>query len=229
MKLRGLVLFLLLCGLVTSVRAEKWNLGWDLGGGGGLTGYTGDLNLSPYPRELGVNLGLLARFTFNKYYAARLNLFGGNVSGHYSPERYALAITNGKKIEDFNRFLIGFDANVEINFLPFIVNTLAQKRDNDEFIAPYATFGVGALAASGGGMHIYTPMGAGLKVALGSRLTIAGELRFLKMYRDELDGYRNIPTSDGMWSIHNRDWMPMFSITCSYRTFFRIQRCAAYN
>jgi hypothetical protein len=229
MKLRGLVLFFFLCAFLSVTRAERWNLGWDLGGGGGVTSYTGDLNLSPYPRELGVNLGLLARFTFNKYYAARLNLFGGNVSGSYDPKRYMLPITNGKSVEAFNHFLIGFDANVEINFLPFIVNILAQRRYNNEFIAPYATFGIGALAASGGGMHVYTPMGAGLKIALGSRLTIAGELRFLKMYRDELDAYKNIPTNDGMWGIHNQDWIPMISLTCAYRIFFSIQRCAAYN
>lgn len=222
----GLVVLLL--GTL-SLRAEKWNLGWDLGGGGGITGYTGDLNLHPLPRNLGVNLGLLARFSFNKYYAARFNLFGGNVVGEYDPKRYALPRINGKRIAEFNRFMIGFDVNVEVHFLPFIVTILSQKRTNYEIVAPYATFGIGSLASSGGGMSVYLPMGAGVKVALGTRLTVAGELRFLKQFSDALDGYQNLPNDGSAWGIHNRDWVSMLSITCAYRMFFVQQRCPAYR
>ncbi len=220
----------LLCGMLThSSHAESWNLAWDIGGGGGINGYTGDMNLSPFPRSMGVNLGLLGRFSFNKYYAARLNLVAGNITGNYDPERYYLPITNGKKIEKFNHFLIGFDANLEVHFLPFIVNIMSLRRSNDYFMTPYATFGLGAMAVSGGGASFYIPMGAGMKVALGSRLTVAGELRFLKLFTDTADSYKNLPTNESEMGIHNRDWVSMVSVTCAYRIFFLEKRCPAYR
>ena len=227
--LRLILLSLLFGVLIFPLRAEKWNLGWDLGGGGGITGYTGDLNLSPMPRQVGVNLGFLGRFSFNKHYAARLNLFGGNFAGAYDPERYYLPITSGKKIEEFNHFFIAFDANLEVHFLPFVVNVMATRRNNYEFIAPYATFGLGTLAASGGGASVYIPMGAGVKVALGSRLTVAGEFRYLKLFTDGGDKYQNFPETNNALGIHNRDWVSMISVTCAYRVFFAVDRCAAYK
>lgn len=229
MKLRGLVLLFFLVIYSIVVQAEKWNLGWDIGAGGGITSYTGDLNLSPLPRELGVNLGLLGRFSFNKYYAARMNLYGGNISGRYNPDRYDLPRMVGKRIEEFNHFIIGFDANLEVHFLPFVVNILSSKRNNDAFIAPYVTFGLGTLAASGGGIGLYIPMGAGVKVAVGSRLTVSGELRFLKQFQDGIDKYRNLPRENADFGIHNKDWVAMVSISCAYRIFFSVQRCAAYH
>lgn len=204
------------------------NSNWDFGLGLGVTGYTGDYNLSPLPRSVHIQASGLARCRLSNMYALRLELLGGAVRGAHDPERYYLPQPDDASIEPFTRGFLGLGVSAEIHFLPFQVGDFRSKRTGDYFLVPYATMGVGGSLLMNEGFGFFVPMGVGIKWAISGRLTLAPELRFLKFFTDRLDSYRDWPSTSS-FPMHNADWVSMVTVTCTYRVFIPGPRCPAYN
>lgn len=221
-----LVALLLQAGLV---RSQGGNTSWEFGGVAGINGYTGDLNHSPFPRTIHVHFGALGRYELSEMYALRFNLLGGGINGMYDADRYFLPQHRGAPIEPFNAPFIALDVCAEIHFLPYQVSAFTRRCQNDRFLAPYVTLGVGGMYAFRQGGGLYLPMGVGVKIAIWDRLTLAPEVRFLKFFTDKLDGYINWPEGRPSFPIHKADWVSLVSITCTYRLQFTGPMCPAYR
>lgn len=221
--------------LSQALHAQGGKAVWDIGGYLGATGYTGDINLSPLPRSVGANAGFLLRYEINEMYAVRLN---GNASwfhDYYKPERYYLPSYPAENsfLDPFHAVLLGLDANIEIHFHKFQVNDFCGQRVNKRSFAPYASFGAGVGLAlftpnSTANALFYIPMGLGFKFAVGGRLTLAPEIKFLKLFSDRPDGYSNWPIDGKDFNWHNRDWVSHVSLTIAYRLLTNVQPCPAY-
>ena len=218
----------LLCGLCNppDTLAQSGNSSWDVGAGGGVTCYTGDFNLTALPHSVHGVGGLLVRYELSNLYSLRLGLDIGGVRGGYDSLRYVLPeVPHGVS---FSRLVISLDAAAEIHFLPYQVNDFTSRGRKEFPWTPYAAVGVGMYYIVGTGVKFGMPLGAGVKVALGGRVTLAPEIRFVKLFSDRLDGYVNWPGSHVYSSFHNKDWMSQVRIVVTYRLLTGWTPCPAY-
>ncbi len=210
-------------------RAQRGNHYMDVGGGLGVTSYTGDLNMSAVPSTvLGHGMGIF-RYAFSELYAIRFNLLGGLYTATYNPERYYLPVHAEAQTLDGGTFLhIGGDVSAEIHLRKYQVGHFTHTRFNRTNWTPYISVGIGGMFIPSAGASFYLPMGGGVKFALGGRWTLAPEIRFAKLFTDGADGYANWPLEDSGGAFHNRDWISMVSFTVTYRLYTNVPTCPAY-
>lgn len=231
--LRGQRRFMLVVWVLTlwvlvpvQLHAQSGNTSWDVGGAVGVNAFTGDLNMTALPLNIGGHAGLLARYELTEMYALRLNLQGGLLRAKYDSTRYVLAgIPDETSV---SRFFVNLDFGVDIHFLPYQVKDFQKSFKDHSLASPYATFGLGVHYAVNGSVALTIPMGLGVKIALGERWTLAPEVRFQKIFTDRVDGYEEWPDSQryGVW--HKRDWISQFTLTFTYRLLTNWTTCPAY-
>ena len=225
----SLFAWLLLCvaiGGVDTVRAQSGNSSWDVGATGGVTSYTGDFNLTALPRTVHGGGGLLVRYELSSRYSLRLGVDITGVRGRYDASRYALPLVESGV--SFNRLVLSIDVASEIHFLPFQVNDFVSRGGKESQWTPYASLGLGMYYLIGGGVKFGLPLGGGVKVALGGRLTLGTEIRFVKLFSDRLDGYVNWPGSRTSSSFHNKDWLSLVRLSLTYRLLTGWTTCPTY-
>ncbi len=218
--------FALVVSLPGRLLAQSGNTRWDVGGALGANAFTGDLNMTALPLNLGGHAGLLARYELTEMYALRLNLQGGLLQAKYDSTRYVLAgLADGASVA---RFFVNLDFGVDIHFLPYQVKDFQQSFKDHSPAVPYATFGIGLHYAVNGRVALTIPMGLGVKIPLGARWTLAPEVRFQKIFTDQVDGYEQWPDSKryGVW--HKRDWISQLTLTFTYRLLTNWTTCPAY-
>lgn len=206
---------------------QSGNSSWDVGGAAGVTSYTGDFNLTALPHQIHGTGGLLMRYAFTEYYSLRAGVDLAGVRGHYDATRSRLPdVSHGVS---FSRLVVGVDVAAEIHFLPFEVKDFAPRGKAISDWTPYASLGMGICAVIGGRVAFALPLGCGAKVALGSRFTLAAEVRFVKLFSDGLDGYDNWPEGRGESVFHNKDWIGQVRLALSYRLLTNWSTCPAYK
>lgn len=220
------LLFFAWAAVSSGAFAQSGNTKWDVGAGGGVTSYTGDYNLTALPRWVHGVGGVLVRYELTEMYALRLGLDIGGLRGRYDSLRYVLPEVSHGAL--FRRFTLGLDLAAEIHFLPFQVNDFTVRGIRASQWTPYASLGVGMYYLSKAGVKLGFPLGAGVKVALGGRFTLAPEVRFIKLFSDRADGYVNWPGSHVYSSFHNKDWVAHARVTLTYRLLVGWTTCPAY-
>lgn len=222
-----LLLHLLLsAGVCGSAFGQSGNSSWDIGAAAGVTSYTGDFNLTALPRSAHGTGGLLVRYELSERYSLRLGVDVAGSRGSYDSLRYVLPeVPHGAA---FSRLTLGLDLAAEIHFLSFQVNDFATRGKPTSPWTPYASLGMGVYYMIGGGVTFGLPLGGGVKVALGDRLTLATEVRFVKLFSDWLEGYDNWPGSRNYSVFHNKDWIGQVRLALTYRLLTGWKTCPTY-
>lgn len=221
------LLFLCCCGGVGNrVRGQSGDSSWDVGGVLGVTSYTGDFNQTVLPRFIHGTGGLLVRYELSERYSLRLGVDMSGARGRYDSARYVLP--EAPQGAAFSRLALGIDLAAEIHFLSFQVNDFTTRGRETSPWTPYASLGIGMYYVIGGGVSLGFPFGGGVKVALGGRLTLAPEVRFIKLFSDRLDGYDSWPGSKGYSVFHNKDWIGQVRVALTYRLLTGWKTCPAY-
>jgi hypothetical protein len=186
--------------IIAPLQAQR---GWELGGGGGVAHYFGDLNTSFDFSHLGVNANIGARFNFNERICTKLAFNYGTVSADdaYSKNSYEL-----NRNLNFKSILLDASGQLEFNFLPYIHGS------KDEFFTPYLfagfnvyyfnptttyqgkTYELRSMGTEGQfkGEEYYSVLGgltygAGFKIDLNYRWSVNIEISARKLFNDYLD------------------------------------------
>ena len=193
---------------------NKTDIGFRLG----TTYYIGDYNESlPFasPNFAG---GVLYKYNFNDYYAARIGLNGGYYTGVFNPSAGYLPSAGGS----FSSLIFDGCAAIEVNFLPFSSMAYKGKR-----VSPFVSIGVGASYGSGM-INPVIPMSLGVKYRPTLRWTVGIEWLLTKTFSDRLDGYVNL-TDQKKTVFHNNDWYSVAGIFITFRLLNNREVCPVYK
>lgn len=233
------VLFL---GITSEMQAQKY----DIGGGIGVSAYSGDIIRKIDPGQLGPQVTLFGRRNFDNVWALRVGISGGGLYGADSikPIDQLAKVRDGR----FRAGLIEASAVMEFNFLDYLT-------PNSEFrFSPYAFFGIGyTLAFAKGNTYAFNqssrydlstvviPFGGGMKYQLDERWTFAAELGFRPTFTDYLDKidsteptiprFQNPSNPSDPYGInfgnaYDKDWYYFLGVTISYTIM--TTKCYAY-
>ena len=178
-------------------------MGWELGGWGGISYYFGDLNSNFDIKHPGFGLGAMARYNFNERLCLKFSINGGKVSGS---DEYSTNSFEQKRNLSFQTFVGEFTTQLEFNFLPY------THGSNDEFFTPYllggfTVFNFNPKAEYQGELVDLRPLGTegqfkgdeyystqlalavggGLKIDLSYRWSINVELSARQLFTDYFD------------------------------------------
>jgi len=224
------------------LKAQKY----ELGGGLGVTAYSGDIMRKIDPGQFGPQGTLFGKRNFDNVWTLRVGISSGILQAADSIKPIdRLAIERDAR---FRGAVIEGSAVMEFNFLDFL-------RNNSEFrFSPYAFFGIGySFFAMKGNIYnfnvssrynlssIVIPFGGGVKYRLDDRWTLAAEIGFRPTFTDYLDNIDskqpsiprfidpanpNEPYGINFGNPNDKDWYYTFGLTISYS--LSTQKCFAY-
>lgn len=232
-----LVLFGLLM-ILSSVAFGQRGRALDVGVMAGGTYYMGDLNQSRHFYSPHLNLGGIVKYHFNPRIILRAGGFYSRISARDSD--FSNAFQQQRDLE-FETSLIELSAQVEFNFLPFIVG---QPRRHG--FTPYLQTGLVLYVAneSHDFLSFALPVGIGVKKNIGPRLIVGAEWAFRRTFSDQLDNYTgedisqystsfSTPTFEVDWHKqysfkYTNDWYVYAALTLSYAFRLGGLGCPAY-
>lgn len=230
-----LVIFALIL-MVTPTQAGDRSASFQLGLGGGVSYYTGELNTFGHFKSEFTHFGFggIMRKTFNDRHAIRATGYYGRISGNNAED---MRITQGLTSIDFTSRIIEGNAVYEFNFFP-----LNPYEETSYWLSPFIYVGAGAFYFSpktdGGSLDAFAnapggaissskiqpvlPFGFGWKVKFTDRIFIHAEYGLRKTFTDQLDAvsgtYGNAAT--GYYQIgfeRNKDWYSVAMVVLSVR------------
>jgi hypothetical protein len=192
---------------------------YEIGGAAGTSFYMGDANKTKFYLHPGVAGGAMFRYNISFHWAAKANLFIGNVSGNSSDSG---SLFPGDRQASFHRTFADLGAQVEFHFFPY--------SDKYAYLGtkpytPYLFAGAGATLATGEKRFFDAnlPFGIGFKYKLKNRMNIGIEFSMQKLFGDDFDVTEetlewNLDAPYGIKSsfLKNQDW---YSTTMIYLTW----------
>jgi hypothetical protein len=223
---------------------------YEIGGGFGVAGYTGDIIRIGDPRQLGFQGTLLGRQNFDNVWSLRGGLsFAGLKGSDLVNPIDDIHLARGAS---FNGTALEASVVMEYHFIDYL-----QKNSEFKF-SPYAFFGVGALKFVGKGdsysediranrdININTvviPFGVGMKYKLSDQWILALELGYRGTFTDGIDKIKSsnpdtnlnnvIPTvfppgyNLHKGNVYDNDGYYFMGLTISYK--IRNLKCLIYN
>lgn len=197
---------------------------FEIGGGGGMTGYLGDANTSNLWQNPGWDAEVFLRYILNPRWGFKTNLYAGSLSGDSSQMTNVFPLDANFK---FSNTFFELGEMAEFNFFDFGMGESYRKLKR---ITPYITAGLSVTAwtvDSKMGAAFCIPLGIGAKFKLSERWNVGLEFLMKKTFSDKLDGQSladpyNIRSS----FMKNTDWYSTLTLTIGYEFS---KRCAVCN
>lgn len=210
---RIVLVFSLLC-CVFSVKSQYLS---DVGLGGGVSGYTGELSRNPILNSEKVFAGFY-RSNLSSRFALRLELEYGHVGGSTLNYLGRFPDTTSTEVLDYSfrtRHISG-EVLFETNFFPYPKQIGLMKSMN---MTPFAFIGLGAVAYNSGssnGFVFAVPFGAGVRWAFADQWGLQAQFKANKLFTDAFDGepMNNPFNFDGAWA--NQDWLYTSTISLTF-------------
>jgi hypothetical protein len=239
----GLLLYFIVAVLVFSLFGNN-NLNAqsqkaaDIGVMAGASYYMGDMNLAKHLYSPHLNIGGFMRYHFNPRYILRIGGFYSRISARDSD--FNNDFQQLRNLE-FETSLIELSAQVEFNFMPFIIGQSSRYG-----FSPYLQTGLVLYIAneSHDFISFALPIGIGVKKIIGPRLVIGAEWAFRRSFSDMLDNITgediglyntsfSTPVNDVDWHKqyafkYTKDWYSYMAITLTYAFRFGGLGCPAY-
>jgi opacity protein-like surface antigen len=188
---------LLILFISLNVQAQTW----EVGGGIGMAGYIGDLNVNNPVKPSGGFAGLFVKRNFNRYLAAKLSYSFGQISGADSTSNYQQFRDRNLS---FTTPLKELSLMAEFNFMSYIPDA------GKNLYTPYIYAGIGVTAFAPRTMYngdlislrhlrtegqatqyskntIVLPFGAGIKYNISGKWTLAADIGYRITRTDFLD------------------------------------------
>lgn len=198
---------------------------YEIGIGGGLSGYTGELSKVPFVQP-GYCISGLYRANINPRFSVRLEVNAGSVNGYSTdvtntfPNRLAGSYSN------FSATYFGVDISMEVNFFPYPLQT---KIRNSKNFTPYSFIGIGTenyspttidIEVTGeGNTSLCIPFGVGARWLLGEHVGVQLQFKTMKLFKDDIDGTQmDDPYALEATNLYHNDWIytTTFMITYSF-------------
>lgn len=196
---------------------------FDIGGGGGMSGYLGDANTSNLFGNPSWNVEALFRYIFNPRLALKTNLTVGGLRGNSADMENLFPQEN---TFEFSTTFYEVGEMFEFNFFNYGIGERYRKLKR---ISPYVTAGVGFVVWTVDGKSGFTvdiPFGVGVKYKLKERLNIGAELLMKKTLSDKIDGDDlKDPYQIKSSFMKNTDWISTLTFTISYEFGERCRAC----
>ncbi len=186
----------------------------------GTSYYLGDINHTRQFYSPGLAVGAVIRHPVNDFYAFRLNLLRGKVSGNDADFK-----NNYQQVRshNFTNTLYEVSIQAEINFLSF--NAFVKKNQ-----APYLTVGTGMVYANSGMFSLIIPVGIGYKYSPIKKMTISAEWSFRNTFSDKLDMLEQPDLRQKqITKSKNNDWYSVAGVTVTYNLSSDKKWCPAYD
>lgn len=196
---------------------------YDVGFGGGLAGYTGEVSNNPFVQS-SYTFGGFYRSNLNSRFAVTLGFEYGQVKGHTDdvPETYPSA--QGLCDFGFTTKIINAEVLMEVNFFPYPFQTTVRNSSN---MTPFYFVGVGLVTAEvieggtngEGGIPLSIPFGVGLRWSVGKQWGMQIRFKGSKLFKDDIDTYvLSDPFEFGEGGFHRQDWIytTTFMLTYSF-------------
>lgn len=237
--MRNLSIFIFLAALLTisTAKGQKLPKTAELGVLIGRSYYMGEINPN---HHIGYNTGglvygILYRFNLNRRYSLKATL--SQVELHADDKDNKLLFNQARNAR-FKNNLTDIAANIEFNFLPYVIGS------KQYFFSPYLFVGfnvfvsrpetyINDIQLSGESVKKKTAMaysfGPGIKLNLGRKASISFEWGFRKTGYDYIDGLRNrINDVIELGKKYDNDWYVCSNLMLTYR-ITKPSACPAYN
>ena len=203
---RLIVLFII---AITANTATAQDYRYEIGIGGGISGYLGDLNQSNVLKNPGMAAEGVFRYLINKRFAVKGSLAFAQISG--DAKQFSNEFPNGKDYKfESNYYDLG--ASFEFNFLNYGFN---NDYRNLKRITPYLSLGLGVTYSSNKQFNMNIPIGLGAKFKMAPRWDLGLEMRARMMLGDKIDGQSDLYGVKSSF-LKNTDWCPTLMISVSY-------------
>lgn len=216
--IRSLTLSLLI--LITVVSSAQQNADWGISAGAST--YLGDLNPGNLLSSPGVVAGVFYRYNFHPRNSIRASLLTASLSGSDINSGNEFQIARG---ESFSGLITEMAGIYEFNFFPY--STTGRRWTS----SPYLAGGL-AICFISTGVNTYTPVipfAFGYKVSFYKNMGLEFEYGFRKTFYDNFDGLIDpVDPGHNAWT-HNNDWYTFASVSLTWKMFYRLMGCPAYE
>lgn len=180
---------------------------YELGFGGGLLGYTGEVSNDPFS-NLGYTLGGFYRSNINSRFSMRLGVDYGQVGGSTDDVSATFPQDDGSVLDyDFSTNYISGEFLFEVNFFPY---PFQKEIMNSSDITPFLFAGAGVVnfqSEDGIAATASVPFGAGVKWLFSKQWGLQLQFKTVKMFTDRFDGdVLDDPYRSKDSGIHCDDW-----------------------
>lgn len=202
--------------------ANSFGQSYEIGGGIGVLGYSGDLIRGLNPVAFRPAGAMFYRANLSDELALRFQVAGGVIAGNDNNPIDALA---GNRARSFSTIVFEVTGSFEYHFMDFKTVSSAHRW------SPYLSVGVGLLNLASGGGNGYSsiqpivPLGVGIKYVLNPRWILGTEIGTRVNFFDQLDG---ISSGDPFvkdyqyGNQYDRDNYTFIAVTLNY-AFYKIQ------
>ncbi len=205
---------------------------YDIGIGGGLSGYTGDVS-SNFIKPLSYNYNGFYRSNLNPRFSFCVDFDYGSVSGSSTDLGVSFPITSAAGIgeKSFSTNYQGVDLILEINFFPYPYKKSVLNSYN---ISPFYFVGLGSknytstVSATVDGEDVLDsgsdrksvisiPFGVGLKWKISDKWGFQFKFKTEKLFTDSFDGdHLDNPYQLDGFKYHRQDWLYLTSFSLFY-------------
>lgn len=196
---------------------------FDIGVGGGMSGYLGDANESNVFASPGVAMNVAFRYLFNdNRWALRGQLTALSLSGN--TEKFSNVYPLNVNYQ-FKGWAYDLGARGEFNFFAYGIGETYKRLKR---WTPYLSLGIGATYAKSGdhtSVALNIPMGFGVKYKATKRINLMLELSMTKVFGDHVDGELKDLYQIKSSFIKNTDWYSSIMIGVSYEFGPRCVTC----
>jgi hypothetical protein len=222
--------------LVVALSLHSYNVSaqyfYDLGFGGGVSGYTGDVSNNPFASP-GHTYSALLRSNISSRFAMRLEIDYGTVGGHTDDVVGTYPGAQGICDFEFETQFVSTDLVFEVNFFPYPFQKTVMNSSN---ITPFAFAGVGYVnytilegpivpGEDGKNYTASLPFGIGLRYLFNGKWGLQLEFKSSKLFRDDFDTYAlsdpfefntTGDSNETSSEIHNEDWLYTTTVMLTY-------------
>lgn len=203
---RLIVLFII---AITANTAAAQDYRYEVGIGGGISGYLGDLNQSNVLKNPGMAAEGIFRYLIGQRFAVKGSFAFAQISG--DAKQFNNEFPNGKDYKfESNYYDLG--ASFEFNFLNYGLN---NDYRNLKRITPYISLGMGVTYSSGKQFNMNIPIGLGAKFKMAPRWNMGLEMRARMMLGDKIDNHSDLYEVKSSF-LKNTDWCPTLMISITY-------------
>jgi len=200
---------------------------YDIGFGGGISGYTGEISRNPFFRS-DYTYGGFYRSNLSSRFAVTFGAEYGKVKGDTDDVDATYPAAQGLCDFDFSTRIISAEVLMEVNFFPYPFQTTVRSSSD---MTPFYFVGVGMVdykplsgpgllkEDKGEGNSIAIPMGVGLRWSVGKQWGMQLKFKASKLFVDDIDSYLlDDPFIFGDGGTHRMDWVysTTFMITFSF-------------
>lgn len=222
-KLTTSIITIIIASIAIPAMAQDDAYKWDIGAGGGMSGYLGEANSANLFQHPGYSAAISMRYLFNPRWAVRGQLSTMSLSGNSADMENVFP---GAKTYKFSSQVYDLGFRGEANFFNYGIGETYKKLRR---WTPFAAIGLGATLSATGGSTFFAmniPMSLGIKYKLKPRLNLALEFTMTKVFGDHVDSKElsDIYTIKSSFA-KNTDWYSSIMFSISYEFGKRCVTC----